>query len=216
MASKMFFLSSPNSAPLIVPPSASARLSQSSEHTSANVVRFLSRVIDTVWNCMYKGNPIRILKCFLKAICILLLKNNLPYHHDIFCYYFFSFWPKRMHRTRPLPNCNAPMHTSLRCSVWSSICCPAPLTMSTHRCVFWTLSPKLSGLAAQISKTQKLIAIQPTEMRRNQQLFLTNKSNVDPLFFAALVHLVFMLSDRPQFDLQDRRNRDLERGTAQV
>ncbi|KAL3101442.1 hypothetical protein niasHT_020761 [Heterodera trifolii] len=36
------------------------------------------------------------------------------------------------------------------------------------------------------------------------------------LFYAALVHLVFMLSDRPQFDLQDRRNRELERGTAQV
>ncbi|KAL3100626.1 hypothetical protein niasHT_020905 [Heterodera trifolii] len=162
----MFFLNSA-SAPLVVPLGAKAQLNQSSECTSASVVRFLSRVIDTVWNCLYKGNPIRILKCFLKA------------------------------------------HASNKAA--AQLQCTDAHIASLFRLILYLLSRPIDNVDTQMCVLDTL-----AEIVRNQQLFLTPKSNVDPLFYAALVHLVFMLSDRPQFDLQDRRNRELERGTAQV
>ncbi|KAL3072845.1 hypothetical protein niasHS_017819 [Heterodera schachtii] len=170
MASKMFFLNSA-SAPLVVPLGAKAQLNQSSECTSASVVRFLSRVIDTVWNCLYKGNPIRILKCFLKLL--------------------------------------AEAHASNKAA--AQLQCTDAHIASLFRLILYLLSRPIDNVDTQMCVLDTL-----AEIVRNQQLFLTPKSNVDPLFYAALVHLVFMLSDRPQFDLQDRRNRELERGTAQV
>uniref|UniRef100_A0A914HM60 WD repeat and FYVE domain-containing protein 3 n=1 Tax=Globodera rostochiensis TaxID=31243 RepID=A0A914HM60_GLORO len=170
MSSKMFFLNSA-SVPLVVPPSAKTQLNQSSEYTSANVVRFLSRVIDTVWNGLYKGNPIRILKCFLKLL--------------------------------------AEAHASNKAA--AQLQCTDAHISSLFRLILYLLSRPIDNVDTQMCVLDTL-----AEIVRNQQLFLTPKSNVDPLFYAALVHLVFMLSDRPQFDLQDRRNRELERGTAQV
>uniref|UniRef100_A0A183C1L8 Uncharacterized protein n=1 Tax=Globodera pallida TaxID=36090 RepID=A0A183C1L8_GLOPA len=170
MSSKMFFLNSA-SVPLVVPPSAKTQLNQSAEYTSANVVRFLSRVIDTVWNGLYKGNPIRILKCFLKLL--------------------------------------AEAHASNKAA--AQLQCTDAHISSLFRLILYLLSRPIDNVDTQMCVLDTL-----AEIVRNQQLFLTPKSNVDPLFYAALVHLVFMLSDRPQFDLQDRRNRELERGTAQV
>uniref|UniRef100_A0AC35G5C3 Uncharacterized protein n=1 Tax=Panagrolaimus sp. PS1159 TaxID=55785 RepID=A0AC35G5C3_9BILA len=58
MTSDMFFS---NSA-LIIPKSAEGLLNRSSESTAVNVVHFLSKVIDSVWDCLYRGNPVAILK----------------------------------------------------------------------------------------------------------------------------------------------------------
>lgn len=64
MSSDMFFSNSP----LLIPKSAAGLLNHSSENTALNVVHFLSKVIDSVWNCLFRGNPIRILKCYLKLL----------------------------------------------------------------------------------------------------------------------------------------------------
>jgi hypothetical protein len=60
----MFFVNSP----IMMPKSAEGQLNQSSESTAVNVIHFLSTVIDSVWSCVYRGNPVKILKCFLKLL----------------------------------------------------------------------------------------------------------------------------------------------------
>src|SRR4051812_10548219 len=82
---------------------------------------------------------------------------------------------------------------------------------SLFRLILYLLSRPIDNVDTQMCVLDTL-----AEIVRNQHLLLTPKTSVDPIFYAALVHLVFMLSDRPQFDLQDPRNRQLERGTAQV
>lgn len=53
------------------------------------------------------------------------------------------------------------------------------------------------------------------EIVRNQHILLSKNSN-NPLFYGALVHLVFMLSERPDIQLQNEKDQHLERGSAQV
>jgi hypothetical protein len=60
----MFFANSP----MMMPKSAEGQLNQSSESTAVNVIHFLSKIIDSVWSCLYRGNPVKILKCFLKLL----------------------------------------------------------------------------------------------------------------------------------------------------
>lgn len=64
MSSNMFFAN----VALMAPQSAQGQICQTSESTALNVIHFLSKVIDSVWNCLYRGNPIRIFKCFLKLL----------------------------------------------------------------------------------------------------------------------------------------------------
>lgn len=53
------------------------------------------------------------------------------------------------------------------------------------------------------------------EIVRNQHLLLSKNAN-NSLFFGALVHLVFMLCEKPDVQTLDEKNNHLERGTAQV
>uniref|UniRef100_A0AC35ES16 BEACH-type PH domain-containing protein n=1 Tax=Panagrolaimus sp. PS1159 TaxID=55785 RepID=A0AC35ES16_9BILA len=53
------------------------------------------------------------------------------------------------------------------------------------------------------------------EIVRNQHLLLSKNSN-NPLFYGALVHLVFMLSEKPDIQYTTPNSQHLERGSAQV
>lgn len=54
------------------------------------------------------------------------------------------------------------------------------------------------------------------EIIRNQHLLLSSHSN-NPLFYGALVHLIFMLSEPPDLHQQaSANNQHLQRGSAQV
>ena len=64
MSSDMFFADSP----LLVPKASERLFSRTSDFTAVNVVHFLARVIDSVWSCLYRANPVRVLKCFLKLL----------------------------------------------------------------------------------------------------------------------------------------------------
>lgn len=64
MSSNMFF----SNVSLMTPQSAQHQICQTSESTALNVIHFLSKVIDSVWNCLYRGNPIQIFRCFLKLL----------------------------------------------------------------------------------------------------------------------------------------------------
>lgn len=68
MSSNMFF----TNVSLI----SSEQICQTSESTALNVIHFLSKVIDSVWNCLYRGNPIQIFRCFLKLLSEAHVKNK--------------------------------------------------------------------------------------------------------------------------------------------
>lgn len=53
------------------------------------------------------------------------------------------------------------------------------------------------------------------EIVRNQHLLLSKNAN-NLLFYGALVHLVFMLCEKPDVQTLDEKSNHLERGTAQV
>ena len=74
----------------------------------------------------------------------------------------------------------------------------------------------LSEFLAQMSVLDTL-----AEIVRNQHILLANsqqaKLSANPLFYGALVHLVFMLSERPDLQQHDpAKDQNLERGSAQV
>jgi len=170
MTSKVFFA---NSATSPVPPSVRQLICPSSEETVANVICFLSRVIDCVWNCLYRGNPIRILKCFLK-----LLAES-----------------RGSNKAMAQLNCT-PLHVN-----------------SLFRLVLYLLSRPIEKVDTQMSVLDTL-----AEISRNQHLFFSLNSDDIPTFYGSLMHLIFMLSDRP-YSLtakNDQINSGLERGCAQV
>uniref|UniRef100_A0A1I7RU76 Mediator of RNA polymerase II transcription subunit 23 n=1 Tax=Bursaphelenchus xylophilus TaxID=6326 RepID=A0A1I7RU76_BURXY len=163
MASDMFFANSS----LNIPKSTEGRLNPSSEQTAINVIHFLSRVIDSVWNCLYRGNPVKILKCFLKLL--------------------------------------AESHTANKAA--AQLACTDAHLNALFRIVLYLLSRPIDNVDTQTSVVDTL-----AEIIRNQHILLSANSN-NPLFYGALVHLVFMLSEPP--DLQSS-NKHLERGSAQV
>ncbi|CAD5218465.1 unnamed protein product [Bursaphelenchus okinawaensis] len=163
MASDMFFTNSS----LNIPKSTEGRLNPTSEQTAINVVHFLSRVIDSVWNCLYRGNPVKILKCFLKLL--------------------------------------AESHTANKAA--AQLNCTETHLNALFRIVLYLLSRPIDNVDTQTSVVDTL-----AEIIRNQHILLSQNSN-NQLYYGALTHLVFMLSEPP--DIQST-NKHLERGSAQV
>ena len=78
------------------------------------------------------------------------------------------------------------------------------------RIVLYLLSRPIENVDTQMSVLDTL-----AEIVRNQHLLLSRNAN-NPLFYGALVHLVFMLSEKPDIHQQDPENQHLERNSAQV
>ncbi|KAI6229287.1 Beige/BEACH domain-containing protein [Aphelenchoides besseyi] len=165
MSSDMFFTNSS----LMVPKSAEGQLNHSSECTAINVVHFLSRVIDSVWSCLYRGNPVKILKCFLKLLAEAHVLNKAT----------------------------------------AQLACTEGHLTALFRIVLYLLSRPIDNVDTQMSVVDTL-----AEIIRNQHLLLSANSN-NPLFYGALVHLIFMLSEPPDLHSQVT-NQHLQRGSAQV
>uniref|UniRef100_A0A915E805 WD repeat and FYVE domain-containing protein 3 n=1 Tax=Ditylenchus dipsaci TaxID=166011 RepID=A0A915E805_9BILA len=180
MSSNMFFANSTCMQGMPFQAAESQLLSPSSETTAINVVYFLSRVIDSVWNCLYRGNPIRILKCFLKLL--------------------------------------AESHASNKAA--AQLNCNEAHTTALFRIVLYLLSRPIDNVDTQMSVLDTL-----AEIVRNQHLLLAplkqanssiQQQGHNSLFYGALVHLVFMLSEKPDIHHHHQKNSHLERGSAQV